>query len=92
MPRPPIGTVPAVHPVEGGAPSPDERRYRAWKPWLQLFRRLALIFLGAALLLRLPISLVQEWLTVRTVAVAVVAVCLAGKSLYNSLFYDRFWP
>ena len=59
---------------------------------LDLCLRLALIFLGAWIALHLPFPLLDDWLPVKNVVVAITAIVLSGKSLYDTLFFDRYWP
>ena len=60
--------------------------------WLVLGLDLAVIGLVAWILMQLPLPVFEGWLPAKNVAVAVGAVMAGGKSLYDTLFYDRFWP
>jgi hypothetical protein len=60
--------------------------------WTLLGVRVLGIAAGAAVLGRIPLPLLDEWLPVKNVVIAVAAVALMGKCLYDTLFYDRFWP
>ncbi len=73
---------------------PDEqpRTLRIARWWGRLLLRLAAIAAGAALALQIPLPALEAWLPLRNVLVAVVTVGLMGKALYDTLFYDRFWP
>ena len=57
---------------------------------LRLFVRLSAITLAAAIATRLPLPILDEWLPAKNVVVAVLAVLLIGKCLYDTFFYDRF--
>lgn len=70
----------------------ERRRAAAPGPWGAALGRLAAIGAGALLLLAVPMPFLNEWLPVRDVLVVALAVLLAGKCLFDTLFYDRFWP
>lgn len=55
----------------------------------------ALVALGVALLfilLPLPLGPWRRYELVKDGLVAFVLVCYLGKLLYDTLFYDRYWP
>ena len=60
--------------------------------WVDLALRLATIAVGAWAVSRLPLPLLDDWLPIKNVVIAVVSVGLTGKALYDTLFYDHFWP
>lgn len=57
-----------------------------------LLRRVAIIAVVAAILLRLPLPIFDEYLALRDVIIVATAVMLTGKSVFDTFFYDRFWP
>lgn len=63
----------------------------AWRRWGFALLRISLIAVGASILMRVPLPMV-DWLPVKNVVIAVIAVGLVGKTLFDTLFYDRFWP
>ena len=69
-----------------------ERVRTALDRWVDLLLRLATIAVGAMIVSRLPLPLLDDWLPIKNVVIAVVSVGLTGKALYDTLFYDRFWP
>jgi hypothetical protein len=54
--------------------------------------RLTEIAVGAALIAAMSMPQFEEWLPLKNIVAAVGAVLLTGKCLYDTLFYDRFWP
>ena len=66
-----------------------KKRRRA-SPWVRLGIAWTLIAAGAWLLLRVPIPYLAELPAVRNLLVVAGAIMLAGKALYDTLFYDRF--
>ena len=42
--------------------------------------------------MRLPLPIVEDWLAIKDVIVAVAAVILSGKCLFDTFFYDHFHP
>lgn len=60
----------------------------------KLMRRLAWALFLSLLVLVLPLPVgVPEWAPAAQQAVAALLfVCLAGKLLYDTLFYDHYWP
>ena len=44
------------------------------------------------LLLPLPSGANLQWHMVRAGLGAILIVCSIGKALYDTLFYDRYWP
>ena len=66
-------------------------RARYWPAaLLRLAIRLLVITLAATVATRLPLPVLEEWLPVKNVVVAVMAILLVGKALYDTFFYDRF--
>ncbi|MFN3649120.1 MAG: hypothetical protein ACK47B_06015 [Armatimonadota bacterium] len=57
-----------------------------------ILRPLAVGILVWVVVARLPVPFLADWLPVRNLVAAVLAVTLAGKTLYDTLFYERFWP
>lgn len=64
----------------------------AWRRWLFAIGRICLIALGAAVFARLPLPLLDESLPMKNVVVVIVAVGLIGKTVFDTLFYDHYWP
>ena len=64
----------------------------AWRRWSLALLRIGLIAVGASLLTRVPLPVLDDWLPVKNVIIAAVAVGLIGKTLFDTLFYDHFWP
>lgn len=60
--------------------------------WLLALTRIAIIGLTTSILARLRLPLIDEWLPMKDVIVAVTGIVLAGKCLFDTLFYDRFQP
>lgn len=60
----------------------------------RLFLRLCLATVVAGAIAAIPVRLVlgPELDGPRTAVVAIVFVCLVGKLLYDTLFYDRYQP
>lgn len=72
-------------------PAPPAR----WSWWDRLFllaKRWVLIVVGAQIAQSLPLPLLEDWLPVKHILIAVVTVMLMGKALFDTLFYDRFVP
>ncbi len=63
---------------------------RRLNPWLRLLGVWALIAGVSFLLLRIPIPALDEMPAVRNLVVVAGAVVLAGKVLYDTLFYERY--
>ena len=53
--------------------------------------QLLLIGLAAWFASRIPLPLLDNWLPIKNVVIAIIAVTAAGKCLIDTLFYDRFW-
>jgi hypothetical protein len=80
-------------PAPGTGPLGDDPR--SWPlayRWLLFALRTSIVLLCAWIAVRLPLPIVQDWLPLRNVVVAGVSILLIGKGLYDTLFYDRFWP
>lgn len=60
--------------------------------WTLLAIRLAIIAAGAWLAQQVPLPILDRWLPLRDVAVTLAAIILAGKTLFDTLFYDHYWP
>jgi hypothetical protein len=67
-----------------GAPRPDR--------WARLAFRLLVIAGLTGLLGAVPLPLLDDWLPIRNVLVAVFAVTATGKALFDTLFFDRYRP
>lgn len=63
-----------------------------WLRLAELAVRLAAVGLGVWIVLRTPMPVLDDWLPVKNVAAVAVGLVLAGKALYDTLFYDRFSP
>ena len=66
-----------------------------WPPhyrWLLFALRATIIVLCAWIAGQLPLPILDQWLPVKNVVITGVAVILTGKSLYDTLFFDRYWP
>jgi hypothetical protein len=63
-----------------------------WVRWVLLALRLTQIVLCAWILVLLPLPILADWLPLKNVIVVMSAVVLGGKSLYDTLFFDRYWP
>ena len=79
-------------PAASEEPAADRRAERRWERWLVLLLRLLIIALCAFIAGRLPLPIVDDWLPVRDVVVVVSAIVVSGKVLYDTFFYDHFWP
>lgn len=55
------------------------------------FVQLALIGTAAWFAAQIPLPLLDNWLPVKNVLIAIAAVTTGGKCLIDTLFYDRFW-
>lgn len=58
----------------------------------KLLRQVAIIAVAAAVLMRLPLPIFDEYLALRDVIIVATAVILTGKSVFDTFFYDRYWP
>ncbi len=90
------GTDPEVAP-SGSAlylstADPNGAPRRPLNRWLRLVIRLATIAAVASLSTRVPLPLIDNWLPVRNVMIAVAAIMLIGRALYDTLFFDHYWP
>jgi len=66
-----------------------------WRRRLLLLGCRLLVALVVALLfflLPLPIPLGREVRLAKDALVALILVCFLGKLLYDTLFYDHYWP
>jgi hypothetical protein len=70
----------------------DPRPLRPAERWALLALRLAMICLVAWIAIELPMPVLEDWLAVKDVTVAVAAIILSGKVLFDTLFYDHYWP
>ena len=75
-----------------GSTAPEEETPQRGALLERLLLRLIAIAIGSQLLLRLPLPIFDDWLPLRDVLVVIGAVILAGRALYDTLFFDRFWP
>jgi hypothetical protein len=80
----PVFSVPAAPPLA--------RSYHRAARLIWLVCRPALVGGGVWLVLQLPLPLLDDWLPIKNVAAAALAVGSAGACLYNTLFYDHFRP
>ena len=60
--------------------------------WALFALRAAEIGLCAWIAVLLPLPILDEWLPVKNVVIAVFTIVLIGKSLFDTLFFDRYWP
>jgi hypothetical protein len=60
--------------------------------WLLALSQLAIIGLSAAILVKLRLPIIDDWMPLKQVVVAVASVILAGKCLFDTLFFDRRQP
>lgn len=60
--------------------------------WLLALSQLAIIGLSAAILVKLRLPVIEDWMPLKQVVVAVVSVILSGKCLFDTLFFDRRQP
>ena len=63
-----------------------------WDRLFLLAKRWVLILAGGQIAQLLPLPLLEDWLPVKHILIAVVTVILMGKTLFDTLFYDRFVP
>lgn len=63
-----------------------------WQRWLHFVLECVIIGLIAWIAIEMPLPVMDDWLPVKNVLVAGIAVALGGKALYDTLFYDHFWP
>ena len=63
-----------------------------WERLLLLCLRLTILWLCASIAAQVPFPVIEEWLPVKNVVIAVVSVGWTGKILIDTFFYDRFWP
>jgi hypothetical protein len=60
--------------------------------WLELSLELAIVALSAMIAVQLPLPILDDWLTAKNLVIAFAAIGFGGKCLYDTLFYDRYWP
>lgn len=60
--------------------------------WLLALSRIAIIGLSAAILSRLHLPILDDWMPMKQVVIAVTSVILSGKCLFDTLFFDRYQP
>lgn len=69
---------------------------RPWQEWVVrgclALVQLALIGTATWFALQIPMPLLENWLPVKNVVIAVAAVTAGGKCLIDTLFFDRYWP
>jgi hypothetical protein len=87
---PPAPTIP--EPTTAPGPALPAAPASWWDRLLLLAQRWVLIVAGAQVAQRLPLPLLEEWLPIKHIVIAVVTVILMGKTLFDTLFYDRFVP
>lgn len=78
--------LPSNSPSGGVEPQPLLHRL------VLLLLQLTAIALAAWISSRIPLPVLDSWLPVKNIVVAGTAIVLAGKCLYDTLFFDRFWP
>ena len=86
---PPHPSNPAPDGVE---PPPIDARQPLLHRLLLLPLQLMAIALAAWISSQVPLPVLDAWLPVKNVVVAGTAIVLSGKCLYDTLFFDRFWP
>lgn len=59
---------------------------------LVLALRLSAIAVVAWGLMQIPLPLLDAWLPLRNVVVVLGALIATGKVLFDTFFYERFWP
>lgn len=59
---------------------------------LILALRLSAIAVVAWGLMQIPLPLLDAWLPLRNVFVVLGALIAGGKALFDTFFYERFWP
>jgi hypothetical protein len=67
---------------------PDDRLVR----WVTFGLRLVQIALVTWIVVLIPLPILENWLPVKNVGAVLLAVCAAGKALFDTLFYSRYWP
>lgn len=60
--------------------------------WLLALSRIAIIGLSAAILAKLRLPLLDDWMPLKQVVIAVTSILLSGKCLFDTLFFDRRQP
>lgn len=60
--------------------------------WLLALSRVAIIGLSAAIISRLHLPMIDDWVPMKQVVIAVTSVILSGKCLFDTLFFDRYQP
>ncbi len=80
-------------PTEATEPQPAPDLPMTWTERLLILGlRLSAIGMVAWFLLQLPLPILEAWLPLRDVAVVLGALIFGGKALFDTLFYDHFWP
>ena len=75
----------------GGLPGQHLRSMRRWRAFV--IRALIATALALAIMLVPLLWWTPAWLAyVQTPAAVFLLICYLGKLLYDTLFYDRYWP
>jgi len=90
MPTPLVGAPTEV--LEVAEPAVAPRFSPVVRRWGRFGVRLLLLLACGWAAASLPLPLLDEWLPLRGLLTTVLTVVLAGKLLFDTLFYDRFWP
>lgn len=78
------------HPVETALPDEETEGRSSRLPFLlEIFLRPAATGLVAWLAFQVPFPLLDDWLPLKNVLGVVVAITLAGKTLFDTLFFPR---
>lgn len=79
-------------PILPESPPAPPARASWWDRLYLLAQRWVLIMAGAQIAQALPLPIVEDWLPAKHILIAVATVILMGKTLFDTLFYDRFVP
>lgn len=82
--------------VDPGGPLSPAWPALPWREWVLrgvlAAVQLALIGCAAWFAGQIPVPLLDNWLPIKNVVIAIVAVTAGGKCLFDTFFYDRFQP
>jgi hypothetical protein len=93
MPAPPPGDRGTAH--EDAVLTAEElRAYRIARAdrWARLARRLLMVAAVTWTALRLPLPMLNDYLQLRDVIVTITSILVTGKLLFDTLFFDHYWP